>query len=359
MLAPPAVGTCVAGVCGVSCPFGLVQCGSTCVLIDADQQNCGTCGYVCATGEVCNAGACMTEASLVLATTTVPVGSDAGDVIVDGTNVIYIDVGDSSVHLVPLAGGPSVTLATNQAVPVRLAADGTYVYWSSNLGGAIVRTREDGTGTFEVVASASQPYALAVDATYVYWIDTGTSSFLRAPKTATDGGAPVSFGTIPFSVTWPATNIVAGNGVLYIGNSPATYAFTTPSGPLTSLPTGGTMSNGLAVGGSTLYGKSAYTAGWFDLTDLSFNGTETIPAESVADGMTANACAAFLPTDFMPNGIAVLPHSAHTPFLPVIVLATLSQGVNRMVLADGYLVYSFEGGAPSAGGVAKIAIPPP
>jgi hypothetical protein len=48
---------CTAGQCE-PCPSNLTSCGSTCVDTRVDPANCGTCGYRCPTGQVCRAGAC-------------------------------------------------------------------------------------------------------------------------------------------------------------------------------------------------------------------------------------------------------------------------------------------------------------
>jgi hypothetical protein len=63
-------GTCPAGqLCGAGgqpgvcafpgCPPPFVMCGSACIDISSDPQNCGFCGGVCPPGAVCAAGACL------------------------------------------------------------------------------------------------------------------------------------------------------------------------------------------------------------------------------------------------------------------------------------------------------------
>ena len=46
---------------GKGCPTGTTDCDGTCVVTDLDPNNCGACGTVCATDEVCGAGACGTS----------------------------------------------------------------------------------------------------------------------------------------------------------------------------------------------------------------------------------------------------------------------------------------------------------
>jgi hypothetical protein len=40
------------------CPEGQVACGSTCVNVQTDSQNCGGCGIVCARGQMCSGAIC-------------------------------------------------------------------------------------------------------------------------------------------------------------------------------------------------------------------------------------------------------------------------------------------------------------
>ena len=166
-------------------------------------MNCGGCGNQCGTNDICQQGQCVPFSSVVVATTapgTTQGGALVhGDVFIDGPSLLYTDPGNNSVFSLPLSGGAPTTLATNQAVPLRIVGDGAYAYWSSNEGGAIMRTREDGTGSIEEVSPASSPWGLVVDSTYVYWTDRGSGTLLRAPKSGIGGGAPASLGAIYFA----------------------------------------------------------------------------------------------------------------------------------------------------------------
>jgi hypothetical protein len=65
------------------CLGSSTMCGDTCVDIQADQNNCGTCGTVCGDNERCTAGACTTAVNPM----TCPTGQmTCGDVCTD-TNV--------------------------------------------------------------------------------------------------------------------------------------------------------------------------------------------------------------------------------------------------------------------------------
>jgi hypothetical protein len=49
---------CSTGVCGITCVGGTTQCGDLCVDTQSSNANCGSCGNACATGQVCSNGVC-------------------------------------------------------------------------------------------------------------------------------------------------------------------------------------------------------------------------------------------------------------------------------------------------------------
>jgi hypothetical protein len=53
----PATQVCSAGACG--CPSDRLQCGESCVDSTSDSDNCGSCGVSCRDSEVCSSGACV------------------------------------------------------------------------------------------------------------------------------------------------------------------------------------------------------------------------------------------------------------------------------------------------------------
>jgi hypothetical protein len=288
----------------------------------------------------------------MLATTAVP-----GDVIVDGSAVFYVDMGDSSIHSVPLGGGPATTLAMGQASPARLAVDGTYVYWSSNLGGAIVRTLENGSGTPQVVASANQPYGLGVDAQYIYWMDQGTSSFLRAFKDGGDSGSPTELLTNVESED-ETSDVAVKNGTIYLDpeDGATFYAITAADGSATPISCGfGTcIGAGIAATSSTIYVNGSSTETWLDVSNPADTAYWRLPGSGRPAATVATACGVFVPwaaaSGTPSSGVLLFPHSVPTSFATAFnILPNVS--VVRETVAGSYLVYSF------AGGVAKIGIP--
>jgi hypothetical protein len=79
------------------------------------------------------------------------------------------------------------TIAQGQAKPWGLAVEGGYVYWSNGLGGAILRAPSDGSGSPQVVASATQPTDIALFQGNVYWIDLSDGNVWSAPEAGGSG----------------------------------------------------------------------------------------------------------------------------------------------------------------------------
>ena len=50
-----------AGDASVQCPSGTQLCGSACVNVSNDPNNCGTCGDACGAGQVCSGGTCALQ----------------------------------------------------------------------------------------------------------------------------------------------------------------------------------------------------------------------------------------------------------------------------------------------------------
>jgi len=47
-------------MCAVSCGTGLSNCAGTCRDLATDNNNCGTCGRACPSGQICSGGGCST-----------------------------------------------------------------------------------------------------------------------------------------------------------------------------------------------------------------------------------------------------------------------------------------------------------
>jgi hypothetical protein len=270
---------------------------------------------------VCQQGACVAESSLVVAS-----GSNPEDLVVDNGAIYFTNLGDDSVRGVSLSGGQVTTLATGQARPMRIAADGTFVYWSSNLGGAVLRTREDGTGSPTVLASASNPWGIAVDSSWVYWMDTGTLSVQRAPK---GGGSPVTL--------WS----YSGGGQ---GWSQDELAIINGKPPQTVDPVLGTSYGGgeqYAANATTFFYGGGKTVAWWEEAKIPDPlAVSALPAANgQAYGMdqrSADQCGAY---GSWPSAITMVPHPQTAWDGNVVpVVSPLSRTPNRVAVGDGYLV---------------------
>lgn len=55
----PAGFDCVNGICTLDCQLGLTDCSGLCVDLLSDENNCGSCGISCPAGTICVNGACV------------------------------------------------------------------------------------------------------------------------------------------------------------------------------------------------------------------------------------------------------------------------------------------------------------
>ena len=137
-------------------------------------------------------------------------GSQPWGLAVDGAYVYWSDrgLGSGQIMKVPMQGGPSTVLATNQSsYPV--AIDGDSVYWDTAERGVMKLSKLGGTP----VALSGSPwpgefgFGIAVDAASVYWVDSYGSGFVK--KVPRDGGAVTTLADniIPAMITLDATSV--------------------------------------------------------------------------------------------------------------------------------------------------------
>ncbi len=62
----PSGQACSMGTCAVSCAAGLTICTGLCTNVQTDLANCGTCGHACPSGQVCEMGSCAVSCAVGL-----------------------------------------------------------------------------------------------------------------------------------------------------------------------------------------------------------------------------------------------------------------------------------------------------
>ena len=171
------------------CASGLTSCGQSCVDLKSNALHCGRCGRSCL-GQPCSDAACA----------PVVVSSDftaTGRIALDAANVYWTN-GDGAVRRAPIAGGPSVTLATAQSGPTGIAVDATNAYVANKGSGTIVKIPLAGGAPVTLASSQPNPHALAIDGANVYWTNlssgAGNGTIMRC-AIAGCGGAPTTLAT--------------------------------------------------------------------------------------------------------------------------------------------------------------------
>jgi hypothetical protein len=256
-------------ISGTACDHGTCQCAAPqivcsnqCVDITQDPSNCGFCGHNCQ-GNPCTNGLCqasiiatVTNTSCILSgiavdsTTvywtqgsiqqqgcipgtfakpfaggsTIQFGAtfDPRGVVVDLTNVYWVDYFDGSVDKAPLAakgGGETAILPSPVDVdagmptpgPVALAIDAHNVYWVDMAAGTVNQMPIKG-GTVIQLATGTAPNAITVDSNNVYWADYVVGTVNKVPIAQPDAGAPLnvvlkSGETQPWSIAVDGTNV--------------------------------------------------------------------------------------------------------------------------------------------------------
>jgi hypothetical protein len=84
----------------------------------------------------------------------------------------------NTVSRMSTSGEPISTVDTSTSGASAVAADDTYVYWST-AGGTLRRALAVGNGAVDLAVGATR---VAVDSTYVYWTNAGSGQILRAVK---------------------------------------------------------------------------------------------------------------------------------------------------------------------------------
>jgi hypothetical protein len=102
--------------------------------------------------------------------------STPNGVLVDDTNVYWIENGTKVMSVAKKGGGAPKSLAESTGGIVDLALDDTYAYWVT-ADGNVVRVAKDGSGSALTLAvGQTNPVGVAVDRSNVFWSTKGTEA---------------------------------------------------------------------------------------------------------------------------------------------------------------------------------------
>jgi hypothetical protein len=184
---PEATASCVSGVCALgACATGWGNCDAVAsngceVDLYADANNCGSCGHVCASGQVCSGGTCGTASNVL----QFPLSSDTTHIL-SGTN--YWNAGDY-VDGSRVAGlTSSVSCVIHIVLTGSLTACGTQSM-EMLINGTVV-------GTFAIVMGQT-----TVDTMFNYAAIAGPTYDLRYQTTATVASGCGSMGIVDMGST--------------------------------------------------------------------------------------------------------------------------------------------------------------
>jgi hypothetical protein len=212
--------TCQGTTC--ACTGGTVNCSGVCADLASDQKNCGACGHTCYTGACDGAGNCLPWTVVDTPNTSTP-----KDLMTDGTHVVWVDTGLTSIRQATYDGTGVMTLSTDATAFKNLLDPGHRIM---TMAGGVV-----------VVASETQGLYKAV---------------VNTPSTAS---MPLAFSTIPtgtayqFSVALNAAGTRVG--VMSVAPTPATQIYDCVLSSLTCAPVGSAFSFALigAAGNAANY----------------------------------------------------------------------------------------------------------
>lgn len=185
--------------------------------------------------------------------------SSPDDLAVEGTSVYFAGCASTgtggAASSVPIAGGPSVLLASGPACPASIALGALGLYVSGLNGGDIARVPRDGGPLTVISSNPDKPTGLAIDTRNVYWATRG-GALMRMPLS---GGPPTAIASCHNGCTRP---VVQGDDV-YWGDSTAGSIFKLSADGGPPIPvTGGLEAVGaIAVSSDRIYFSSGYLLG--------------------------------------------------------------------------------------------------
>jgi hypothetical protein len=159
-------------------------CTAHCTDIKLDDDNCGGCGRVCASGATCNGGACGPVPVSILP--VVP-GCLSLHLAVGGGKLYVADKGHGTIQSLPVVGGAATTIAPHEMAPTTLVLRGTTLFWLDEGSRTIRKSVASGAPT-DVVASPTDidGFTVTPDASAVFF-----STATKVRKAPAAGGPAI------------------------------------------------------------------------------------------------------------------------------------------------------------------------
>lgn len=298
--------SCTAGKCSIKCSTGNADCDKKVETgceanLDADPQNCGTCGTVCQAPSnataicttsgcdwKCNVGSgdcngtttdgcetsvkdnqkncgacghdCIDTACAASKCQAVPVSPNLNRptaIVTDSASVFWTDIYDDALLKAPKTGGAPTSLA-NFGAGTSLATDGISVFWSTGVN--IAKIPVAGGITTVLVSGQADVNALAVDNDSVYWLKAGTwngSTYNKdgsVMKVAMTGGATT---VLVAGQNLPVAIAVDGSTVYWTNqgtaNDGAVYKMPKTGGAPVQVASAQKLPCGMAINASVIY----------------------------------------------------------------------------------------------------------
>jgi hypothetical protein len=257
---------CTNDACANGCPSGESQCGSTCVDLQTDTNNCGGCGVACS--GTCASGECVTTVTAVPSTESI----ESWQLTAAG---IYWFDASGNLSKTPLTGGAATPVASAQTNAYFIGADAQNVYWftlSVDAGGnysgfALMQAPLVGGSASQVFAATSEYVSTVTYANgTVYWATGGTqpsgtsnASIMKAvpggatTTIATDQGFVTNLAVDASNVYWPVLGTYADSY-----NDGTVMKASLADGTVSTLATAQVEPEGVAVGPAGLTWLTGY-----------------------------------------------------------------------------------------------------
>ncbi|MEZ4409306.1 MAG: hypothetical protein R3A52_22975 [Polyangiales bacterium] len=225
---PHATSSCAASACAVTCDTGFADCdmdpATGCEADLATTSSCGACGTVCAAGQECRAGACVTPRYRAFVYAPGAGGMHVYSPTINAVR-LSLDVGTATPTALPtltFSGNGALTASVPRDGVVRAEGDAPFVLWvHDGLSGDKIAAAGDVSGG----QRGGDLVAWAASHVTVFTGDAAPSS-VRVLRVAAPGADPVEVGT------WtPGAN---QHRAFAVGNVPAVYRVLATGGSVTA-----------------------------------------------------------------------------------------------------------------------------